>query len=65
ADLVGVHRGVARAVVALRKGYDLEESGDFFPVELFERLAACGARLDPVRTSSAFLTAGCLHYCVV
>ena len=43
ADLVGVHRGVARTEFALRKSNDLKELGDFFTAQLFEIQTGCGA----------------------
>jgi hypothetical protein len=51
ADLVGVHRGVARTEFALREGNDLEELGNLFPVELFEfyPVSGVGEKKSPSR----------------
>ena len=62
ADLVRVHRGVARTEFTLRKGNDLEEPSNLFPVELFEFYPVCAARRDerPFQVSGkAFFLLGC------
>ena len=54
ADLVGVHREVARTEFALRKGNGLVETGDLFPVERFENSQLGGKHVNYIFTLEIF-----------